>query len=107
MTEFLTTEVVIASISGFVIALLTWFGTYLNDRHKRIKEFKEFEEDSHKNLISEYIDFNERVQKREEMLLKRIDELETKLKELHNDLISLNKALLQCLQSGKIHSIEE
>jgi uncharacterized protein YlxW (UPF0749 family) len=106
MNEFLTTEVGIAGISGFVIALLTWLGTYLNDKHKRDKDLKEFEEASHKTLITEYTDFNERVQKREETLLKRIDELETKLKELQTELIGLNKVLLQCLQSGKIHNVE-
>lgn len=89
---------------GFVVTLLTWFATYLNDKHKRKKEDREFDSNEHKSLVTEYTAFNERVQKREETLLNRIDALEKQLAELHKEIFILNKAIAECIRNGHIET---
>lgn len=96
----MTIDLSTAGIGGFIIAVLTWFGAYLKDRHGRSINDREHESAAHRNIISEYADFNERVQRREEKLLARINDLETKLQELQIELLDLNKVLAKCLQKG-------
>lgn len=98
----MTVDLNTAGIGGFAIAVLTWFSMYLKDRHNRSINDRKHASDAHHNIISEYANFNERVQRREEKLLARINDLETKMRELQIELLDLNKLLAKCLQKDLV-----
>ena len=70
--------IIVAAISGSA----TWLAQYFRDRHNRRGD-----------IVNEYTTLIDSLRKREEQLLARITELETKLDKVQNEIIRLSSLL--------------